>query len=70
MTNANPSQESKSEFEKLSQSADVPLWQEFWQLIRENKVWWMLPIGIALGLLAILVMFASTGAAPFIYTLF
>jgi hypothetical protein len=30
----------------------------------------MLPIVFALGLVGLLVFFASTGAAPFIYTIF
>lgn len=43
---------------------------EFWNFIKANKKWWLLPILFVLGLLGILVFFAGTPAAPFIYTLF
>jgi hypothetical protein len=36
----------------------------------EKKAWWMIPIVAVLGLLAVLVLFTGSGAAPFIYTLF
>jgi hypothetical protein len=36
----------------------------------DNKAWWMLPIVVMLGLIGLLVALGSTGAAPFIYTLF
>jgi hypothetical protein len=39
-------------------------------MVRENKKWWLIPIivvGVVFGLLLVL---GSTGAAPFIYTLF
>jgi hypothetical protein len=42
---------------------------ELWAFARANRVWWILPLVLALGLLA-LVVAASQTAAPFIYTLF
>jgi hypothetical protein len=38
--------------------------------MRENKAWWMAPILIVLALVGILLLATSTGALPFIYTLF
>lgn len=43
---------------------------EFWYFIRNNGKWWLIPFLIPLLLLGALVLFAGTGAAPFIYTLF
>jgi hypothetical protein len=43
---------------------------EFWLFLKTNKKWWLLPILIVIGILGILVFFAGTPAAPFIYTLF
>jgi drug/metabolite transporter superfamily protein YnfA len=43
---------------------------EYWQFIRQNKKWWMLPIVIMIALLGFLLVLSSTAAAPFIYTLF
>lgn len=58
------------EFEKASHQPAASLVEEFWQFIRENKAWWMIPILVCLGILGIVIVMASTGAAPFIYTLF
>ena len=43
---------------------------EFWDFLKHNKKWWLLPIVIVLLMLGALVMLGSTAAAPFIYTLF
>ena len=61
--------ENRSEFEEVEQE-ELSLVGEFIEFIRENKAWWMVPIVVTLGLLGILVVLTSTGAAPFIYTLF
>ena len=44
--------------------------QEFFLFVTENKKWWMVPIILALGAMGVLVALSTTGAAPFIYTLF
>ena len=59
-----------SEFEQAGQEKDLSIMQEFYLFIKENKKWWMLPIVLALGVMGLLVALGSTGAAPFIYTLF
>ena len=59
-----------NEFEELGHELELSLIGEFWVFIKENKAWWMVPILLVLGGLGILVMLSSTGAAPFIYTLF
>jgi hypothetical protein len=60
----------KAEFEQLGEEKPLSLGQEFLFFLTENKKWWLLPILLALSLLGLLAMLASTGAAPFIYTLF
>ena len=62
--------EQKNEFEKAGQEADLSVMQEFFLFIKENKKWWLLPILLAFGGMGLLVALSSTGAAPFIYTLF
>ena len=43
---------------------------EFWDFLKHNKKWWLLPILVALLLLGLLVILGGTGLAPFIYTVF
>jgi Family of unknown function (DUF5989) len=59
-----------NQFEELKNDAPLSLVQEFWLFIVENKAWWMIPILLVIGLIGLLVVLSSTGAAPFIYTLF
>ena len=44
---------------------------EFWQFLREEKIWWITPIVIIFALLAVILVYAESSAiAPFIYPLF
>ena len=46
------------------------LWQ-FWELVRHNKKYWLLPLLIVLVLMgALLVATQGSALAPFIYSLF
>jgi hypothetical protein len=65
-----PTSEEPNEFEKLGREKPMNLIGEFILFIKENKAWWMIPIVVVLGLIGLLVALSSTGAAPFIYTLF
>lgn len=56
--------------ERLANEEQPSLAAEFFGFLSENKKWWLLPILILIGVFGILVALASTGAAPFIYTLF
>ncbi len=62
--------EKRSEFEQLSDEKQLSIVQEFWVFITENKKWWLIPIVVVLLIVGGLAALASTGAAPFIYTLF
>ena len=43
---------------------------ELWSFMAHNKKWWLTPIIVMLLLLGVLVVLGTSGAAPFIYTLF
>jgi hypothetical protein len=43
---------------------------DFWAYLMHTRKWWITPIVLMLLLLAGLIILGSTGAAPFIYTLF
>jgi hypothetical protein len=59
-----------NDFEKAAGEKDTSLGREILDLLKHNKKWWLLPILLVLALVGALVILGSTGAAPFIYTLF
>jgi hypothetical protein len=62
-----------SEADAFARQAAKPasgFFSEFWYFIRYNKKWWLTPVIVLLLLLGLLVVLGSSGAAPFIYTLF
>lgn len=44
--------------------------RELLLFIRHNKKWYLIPILVSILALGVLIALGSTGAAPFIYTLF
>ena len=46
------------------------LMSEFASFMKDNAKWWLLPFLIVFGILGLLLIVGSTGAAPFIYTMF
>ena len=64
------SDQKQSEFERAGKTRQASLIEEFALLVTENRKWWLIPIPAVLGLVGVLVILGSTGAAPFIYTLF
>lgn len=45
--------------------------KEFWLFLKVRKKWWLAPILLVLGLMALLIVLTEGSAiAPFIYTLF
>ena len=57
-------------FRQEAAACRVGLARECWDFLKHNKQWWLLPILLALALIAILVALGATGLAPFIYTVF
>ena len=43
---------------------------EFWQFLKQEKKYWLMPIVVVLMLFGVLVFLSGTAVAPFIYTLF
>ena len=65
-----PPPEESADFERLSQEPRTGFFGEFWDFLKHNKKWWLLPILILIGLFGLLVFLAGTGLAPFLYPLF
>ncbi len=63
------SAESK-EFSTKAKQRRTGLVREFWDFLKHNKKWWLLPILLAILLLGTLVIIGGSGVGPFIYTLF
>jgi len=61
--------ESKN-FEDLARQKRNSIISEFWQFLKYNKKWWLLPIILVLLLMGVLVLLGGTAIAPFIYPLF
>lgn len=59
-----------SSFEELAHQKRPSILAEFWQFLKYNKKWWLLPIIIVFLLFGVLVLLAGTPAAPFIYSIF
>ena len=53
--------------DKLSENTGII--SEFWEFLRENKKFWLIPLLLILLLLAVLLC-ASPAVSPFIYALF
>ena len=70
MTDETPGESKGDEFAKQAEQASTGLLREFFDFLRYNKKWWLTPIILVLLLAGLLVIFGSSVAAPFIYTLF
>jgi hypothetical protein len=60
----------KTRFEEAGSEQELSLLGEFLLMLRENKKYWMIPLLVILLGFGLLLILGSTGAAPFIYTLF
>ncbi len=58
------------DFRRQAEQSPRGLPAEFLDFLLHNKKWWLTPIILVLLLVGLLVIFAGSGAAPFIYTLF
>ena len=59
-----------SDFTRAASERPTTFLGELWQFVCHNKKWWLTPIIGTLLLVALLIVLAGTGAAPFVYTLF
>lgn len=60
----------EEEFAREGRTKRTSFWSDYWYLLKNNKKWWMLPLILLLLGYGLLLVLSSTGAAPFIYTLF
>lgn len=64
------SDQQRNEFEEAGEGKQDSIVKEFIDFVFANKKWWLIPILLVLALVGLLAVLGSTGAAPFIYTLF
>jgi hypothetical protein len=57
-------------FAEAGEEKEGTLAGEILSLLKHNKKWWLIPIIAVLVIFGVLLILGSTGAAPFIYTLF
>ena len=63
------SRPNEDEFAREAEAGRTGLAAEFWDFLKHNKKWWLLPIVLAIVGIGILIVM-SPAAAPFIYPLF
>ena len=56
-----------SDFATAAEAPEMGFFAEFWDFLVHNKAWWLTPIILVLVLVFVLVWFAGTPFAPFIY---
>ena len=61
---------SADDFMALSRERPPGFLEEFWEFLKHNKKWWLLPILVTMLLLGALVFLGSGAATPFIYPFF
>lgn len=68
--NADQEMGRQDDFERQADQAQIGLAGEFLHFLVNSKKWWLTPILLVLVLLGLFTILGSSGAAPFIYTLF
>lgn len=64
---SNSGEEQTTDFLSHSESATPGILAEFWDFLKHNKKWWLVPIIIALLLIGLLILISGSAIAPFIY---
>ncbi len=59
-----------NQFVAEAEEEDLGFFREFLLFLRDNKKWWLIPLVGSLLLIGIISLLATSGAAPFIYTVF
>ena len=63
-------EDSKTEFERESMRPRSTLLHGLFELLQQNKKWWMLPMVMVMLLFAVLMVLSNSAVGAFIYTLF
>lgn len=64
------SQLSNRSFSEQADQKSAGLCRELFDLLAQNKKWWLMPVVGTLLVVGVVVLLGGTAAAPFIYTLF
>lgn len=67
---ASPEADFAAQSEAPTRNVVVELAADFVQFLREEKKWWLIPIIVSLGLIALVALLLNSPAAPFIYPAF
>lgn len=65
-----PPESEEERFARAAEEDDIGFLREFALFLRDNKKWWLVPLIGSLLLLGLISLLASSGAAPFIYSVF
>jgi Family of unknown function (DUF5989) len=57
-------------FSEEADQQSAGLTRELFDLLRQNKKWWLMPVVATLMVVGVVVVLGGTAVAPFIYTLF
>lgn len=68
-TKAEHDSKTKDELSQLANKKGDHLLLEFWDFLKHNKKWWLIPILIVLLGVGLIAVMTSGVAAPFIYPL-
>lgn len=64
------SADSEAQFSAAANQERVGFFAEFWLFLKHNRAWWMIPILVSLGFIALATWMSGSALAPFIYPLF
>ena len=64
------SKNANADFSREAGERSPGIVREFVQFLGENKKWWLIPILVAVGLIALLVALSASPFAPLIYPIF
>lgn len=69
LNDVDPTKDSAPSIADLAEQPAPGIAREFWDFLKNNKKWWLLPILLILALLFILVLINGSPLAPLIYPL-
>ena len=58
------------DFRQLASQPPTGMVREFIDFLLQNKKWWLIPIVMAMLLVGLMITLGSSGAGPFIYSLY
>ena len=56
-----------SDFHRQAAQPSHGLLREFWDFIKDNKKWWLIPIIVALLLFGVVAFLGGSAVGPFLY---